>query len=486
MKLSSLIKRKQPGSGHANGADGEASGAVDAKKRSVRYRGLTLLRFNLLTALICSLLIAGFGVVTFYKFQQQVAKGQQLQVMTGAERVAAHIGGRLSTLTAMVDAIAADEALISTASSGVIEPGSPVGLRLSELASFFPNLLRIRLVFPGLAEPDNSTRPALSYACLEQIHAVEKGKPALVEVHRFNTDDQHIDLVRPLKSGERQVATLLVSLDVKILSTWLRQAGIGEAFVELRQQAGGTLLLTSHGVVALKQGAPAHSVQIVGSRWLLDYWQPLNAMVEAPDSQVVMVLVALAMAFVSLTILGFSAYADHMFKDDLVRLMSLMLELFQGKTPRPIEIRFLDVRESVAALEQVHRNQRQTPKPKTSVEDGFNMRLDDDDLSPPDPRFLSTATTMGSDEFHGEVDDNVQGHGSMGTSPVADADVTEPSESVAEMEFTPSPVDALVADMEGEPETTLESKTDDQPEPKAEMTPLEFESIAIPEDDKKG
>ena len=148
--------------------------------------------------------------------------------------------------------------------------------KAAALGYLFPDAIRIRLLQPGLDKEDLSASPPITFAAVDMIRQAEtKETPPPLEVHGAGTPQQHVNLVRRVldRSGKHIVGHLMVSFSMQPLHRLLTAPGV-PGYAELQQS---TLVVDSRGDAALKQGAPAGTASIPGSRWRVTYWPPAAA-----------------------------------------------------------------------------------------------------------------------------------------------------------------------------------------------------------------
>ncbi len=424
-------------------ADAQAGDENTPKKGS---QGLTLVKFHITTAVIAALVVAAAGFMAYRIYTAQIERAKELESIPRAERIAAQLSGRLQALTELVETVAGE----------AHEGEAQLEQRLQMLQEVIPNVVRLRVVGPDELEPDTTTVPSLSYACLDLVRQAESGKRPGVEVHKLGTRDQHIDLVRSIKDADGTAGTLLLSLDTAILSQWLKPNLPAGSYVELIQSAGGgSTLLVAAGDSVLKANHALHSARVAGSAWELHYWERAQLAAKGDQGMVFLALVAGAALLVAIIVLVFAVMADRLVNGDLMRLMSLVVSLFQGKQPRAIAVKMAEMRHSVQALEQVYR-QTERAKSKKKKEVALD-RVPDEELPPPDPMFISQSAVA----------------------------VSEESEEVSGEMPPPTPDEATAEQQQAQPEQ--DAGQQDEPEQKQETEDFvfEFESLDDAQDEKK-
>lgn len=156
------------------------------------------------------------------------------------------------------------------------EDKNAIAKKEKELATFFPWVLRVRLLPTGIRTPDKSSEPHISYACIDMIRQAEKklSTPA-VEMHVLGTPQQHIDIIQPVlsASGKRAVGLLQVTLKTDILKQWLNIKDL-HGFINLTQPVEGRagLSLIELGSSNIRGKGLAVDVPVPGTNWQLTLW----------------------------------------------------------------------------------------------------------------------------------------------------------------------------------------------------------------------
>ncbi len=144
-----------------------------------------------------------------------------------------------------------------------------------------PHLLSARLIAPGVTRINDDQSPPLTFACFDLVYNAEEGKaPLPLEVHKFGSPDQHIDLVEPVKNQAGEIiGTLVASYNIAILQQKLNQHEVGNAYVELQQ---GTSALAAKGNAGMRVRAlvKPQIKPIDNSRWQIALWVPSVTAVE--------------------------------------------------------------------------------------------------------------------------------------------------------------------------------------------------------------
>ena len=156
--------------------------------------------------------------------------------------------------------------------------------REESLRYVFPQSINVQLLAPGISAVDMDASPPLSYAALAQMRAAEAGEDAPpIEVHLFNTPQQHINIARRVMdpAGSGVVGHLMVSLSADVLQNIFTGSRELDGYFELQQDGarGAPAVIATYGDPSLKQGYADRVVRIEGSRWQLAWWPAVSGLV---------------------------------------------------------------------------------------------------------------------------------------------------------------------------------------------------------------
>ena len=174
----------------------------------------------------------------YHYFLAAQAKASQATRLAGANQLALQLGGRLQPSFDLLLRSAREPTVAATVSA----PDKAVREQLAgELAKALPGALRLRLLPPDVAQPDESSRPPLSYVTLDQIRrALTDAQPASAELHAVGTPDQHLSVVQRMPPSGPVVGLLQLALPLSILTEALATLDRGDLEAELRLSVAGS------------------------------------------------------------------------------------------------------------------------------------------------------------------------------------------------------------------------------------------------------
>ena len=204
--------------------------------------------------------------------------------------------------------------------------------RERELVQLFPWVIRVRLLPTGIRNPDKSSKPHISFACIEMLREAEanlQGPP--VEVHVINTPQQHVEIIQPVPSanGKAAVGLLQVTLQVEVLQQWLTKLQ-PDGYLSLTQSVENqpTILLAEAGDKSSIGSSRAVELPVAGTRWHLNLWLPGDTSVSLFNTNFILTfMVGSLMSFLLVMLLWRSV--SRAVSNDVENFMQLMVEEFR-------------------------------------------------------------------------------------------------------------------------------------------------------------
>ena len=306
-----------------------ARGSLRARKRrgsKKKGEGLSLKATSLISI---GVFISILGVAIFWA---QLMPLQKLQNSSDMELE--------STNASLANTLALKVASYSEAARGVaLDPqtrqlllsGDEVAIkaRERELVQLFPWVIRVRLLPAGIRNPDNSSKPHISFACIDMLREAETSLQApLAEVHVINTPQQHVEIIQPILSanGKAAVGHLQVTLQVELLNQWLTTLQ-PEGYLSLTQYVENqpTVLLAETGDKSTISSGRAAEVPVAGTHWQLNLWLPGDISIGLFNTNfIITFIVGALMSFLLVMLLWRSV--SRAISNDVESFMQLIVE----------------------------------------------------------------------------------------------------------------------------------------------------------------
>ncbi len=232
----------------------------------------------LLGAMVLLVLLAFF---IFQLMSIYITRAIDRETNITTQQVAARVASMVEYYGASTALLAKDPEISALLDAG---EAAPLRAREESLRYVFPTAINVQLLPPGLDQVDMETSPPLSYAAIAQMRLAEAGTEVPpMEVHLFNTPQQHVNIVRRIMdpAGSGVVGHIMLSLSNDVLQEILDDLQELHGYIEL-QQAGSKglpVLVATQGDRKYRSGEPLTVVPIAGSRWQVAYWPAVSPVV---------------------------------------------------------------------------------------------------------------------------------------------------------------------------------------------------------------
>ncbi len=355
----------------------DETASEDAPEKKVRTGGLSVPRVGLFIFTLALAVLGGAVFAAYLRFSAEVQEHARASVRAQAAVVGEHLVGRVASLTEVVAHFASNPALADAVAGGDPSAGSEW---VGAVGSALPGVVRATVVTPAAQEPEGDTVPALGYACLDLVRQAEAGKSPAIELHFAGSPDEHLDIVRPIRSGGRVIGSLLVSLDPAQSAAWLREAVGTKGYAELNQSVGkNTLILSRAGRAALKgRGGDPVEVALPGTAWSLSYWTPEAAVVSDVQRFGFLSVFVAAAAILAIVLLGGIMVLGKLLRSDLGQLIDHFVGVFNGQRTHSVSMKLIEVQKAVRTMDETlpgggASQRRFTPRAAEPEDSGYSV-----------------------------------------------------------------------------------------------------------------
>ena len=269
---------------------------------------------------------------------------------------------------------------------------SAVQSREESLRYVFPMAINVQLLAPGIDEVDMNASPPLSYAALAQMRAAEAGEDeSPIELHLFNTPQQHINIARRVMdpAGSGVVGHLLVSLSADVLKNILHEVREPDGYIELQQDGarGNPVAITGYGDLSTKQGDADQLLRIEGSRWQVAYWPAVSGKTALRNISIWVLGAFLLSATAMVLLITFLLHrVKNALRVDQVSMVTIMKDYRDGRLRRDYPSGLAEMHESIefmtqlAATSQAETAFVPTPRERDEEEPANTKQPDDTDF----------------------------------------------------------------------------------------------------------
>ncbi|PPK73695.1 phosphomannomutase/phosphoglucomutase [Methylobacter tundripaludum] len=219
--------------------------------------------FSLLAAIaVLMILAAGAGV--YWVGTTQITQAKQNATLAVANSVASSITAQVNLLTNTLEKMAQDPEVLAAVTSADTALMPQVAAKLEK---HLPEVLKIRLLLPGVTELDDKSAPKMGYADLDMVRETFT-KNQLPAIQGDSGPDRHLAITRRIVQNDRVVGVILASLNYGFISKTVQAAGLKDGHLELRQAA---LVLGAAGEPASAEPNDDAQIKVAGTGWELHY-----------------------------------------------------------------------------------------------------------------------------------------------------------------------------------------------------------------------
>lgn len=300
------------------GIGGKKKAAVkdEKPKKSSQFSGLSIGKIIWSGFLVITIITLLSGYSSYLLYAERVDQNHDEMQQAIADRAAAVFAAKLEILTSSIKNTLRDEEIQQALDKLSAEESVPPEALQKRLNEQLQMLIRQVIVSPS-SLPDDALTPPLSYACLE----LPSLKKPVMELHRFGTKDQHLDIAFPISNGR----SLILSFDTKLAHQWLKTINSGKSYINLQQQIGGNAPLTfgqtgNHRLA----GNNASSQSIPGTQFQVSVSLPVIAPLEQTDRLFFFANFIVALVLIALTLSATLFTVRLILKKDLRTVSSLI------------------------------------------------------------------------------------------------------------------------------------------------------------------
>jgi len=257
----------------------------------------------------------------------------------------------------------------------ILMVGTPAqrSVREESLRYVFPAAINVRLLPPGITMVDPQASPPLSYAALAQMAAAESSdQPPPVEVHLFNTPQQHVNIVRRVMdpAGTGVVGHIMLSLSNDVLQGILDDLKELHGYIELRQdgEKGAPVVVATRGDPSIKSGRAERVVPIDHTRWQIAWWPQTSSLayLSGISLWVLGALLLTALLFAGLVIVLFRRVMNALHQDE-VSIVTLMKDFREGRMRRDLGSGLAELQHTIEFMVQLAASAKETSNQRRSA-----------------------------------------------------------------------------------------------------------------------
>ncbi|TAN69344.1 MAG: phosphomannomutase/phosphoglucomutase [Methylobacter sp.] len=215
--------------------------------------------FSLLSAIaVLMILTAGTGV--YWISVAQITQAKQDSATAAAKSVGLGITAQVNLLTDMLEKMAHDPEVVAAVTSA---DTAQLTLVAAKLEKHLPDVMKIRLLLPGVSELDDKSVPKMGYADLDMVRETFTKNP-LPAIQGDNGPDRHLAITRRIMQNDQAVGVILASLNYGFLNKIVQAAELKDGHLELKQ---GALVLGTAGDSSRAGLSDNISIKVANTSW---------------------------------------------------------------------------------------------------------------------------------------------------------------------------------------------------------------------------
>jgi len=289
-------------------------------KKVPQFKGLSIGKILWSGFLVIAIITLLSAYSSYLLYAELIDNNHDDQQSAIATRAAAVLSARLNGLSRQIEHILDDELIQSALSEHPADDLTPPNTLQTRLTEQLPQLIR-QVIIDSNTQPNDQIQPPLSYACLE-LPAL---KSPILELHRFGTTEQHLDIAFPIGDASNS-RSLLLSFDVRMVNQWLKSIDSGDSYIALQQQIDSHAPLT-FGQTGNLQLSGSHNVithTIPATHFQVTVALPIVESLTQIERILFFANFAVALLFVALALWATLAIVRLILNKDLRTLGSLM------------------------------------------------------------------------------------------------------------------------------------------------------------------
>jgi len=211
--------------------------------QTAQFKGLSIGKILWAGFLVIAIITLISGYSSYLLYAERIDDNREAQQLAIAERAATIFTVRINALSEQIERILSVESVQHALATLPVREVTPPEVLQERLKEQLPELIR-QLIIDANTHPNDQVQPPLSYACLE----LSSQQSPIMELHRFGTEDQHLDIAFPIRDNR----SLLLSFNPRLVQQWLKTIDSSDGYIVLQQQ------IDSHAPLAFGQTGDVH------------------------------------------------------------------------------------------------------------------------------------------------------------------------------------------------------------------------------------
>jgi phosphomannomutase/phosphoglucomutase len=297
--------------------------------------------FSVLAAVAMLMTLIAVGGV-YWLASSKIAHARQDSATTVANAVASSLSQQIDLLNRTLIKMAEDPEV-----SAAVAQGDPnlLATVASRLEKYFPDVLKIRLLLPGVSELDEQSIPRMGFADLDMVRESFTNNQ-MPRIQGSKGADRHLAMTHKIMHNDQVIGVILASLNYDFINKSLQAAAVKDGYIELRQ---AKLVLGSSGERADTGQSESVQTKVANTDWDINYFYAVNA----GFAEVILIIIIAVVLL--LTLLAF--YVGYrrlsgLMTQDLNNVLNACKDILTHKPPGSYPANLTEIRDVVVALMQ--------------------------------------------------------------------------------------------------------------------------------------
>lgn len=332
---------------------------------------MKLLFYWLSAITISMILIAGCGV--YWLSQAVTGQTQHESAETVAKAAALSVSAQINMLNKTLDKIAQDPEVLTAVSVANPELLQTLAAKLEK---YIPDILKIRILLPGIAALDENSVPRMGFADLDMVRE-SFDKNQFPGIQGDKGPDRHLAIARRITRNDKAVAIILASFKEQLIINTLMSVALKDLYIELKQD---NLILASAGDKGDVQPGDLGKIKVNHTDWELRYkFSPSN---EVTNFVIIACLIIVAVLFSVLAFFVSYRKLSDVLRQDLQILMKAVKDMMTHSMKGNYPVQLTEMNIIISTLIQFKRVLDNGDR-ETGINDkedyGMNIIVSDDE-----------------------------------------------------------------------------------------------------------
>lgn len=330
--------------------------------------------FSIISA-ISALMILLAGGGAYWLSSAKISSSERAAIVGTANGMATAITLQMETIQQSVDALGRLPDVIEALSSGNSEQ---IAATASKLQTIIPGALRIRLLLPGISEPEQTAAPHMGYGDLEMAHSTLTAKQKAVI--QGEGEHRHLAFTSAVTQDNRVIGVVLASFKADLVKQAVAKTKFDAGYTEIIQDQ---TVLASNGNPEAKYGDP-EIMPLGDSRWVMHLWTNSGSSLADIGLVVSIILIPTLLACYAF-IQGYRKLVHHL-QQDQSSIVQAAKDMMVGKHSGNYPVLLDEMRPIITTLAQYKRvmNQEAVHPVENTEHDFFDTSFNFDVLNEPE------------------------------------------------------------------------------------------------------